>query len=419
MSRQYRPDGGWFHSRSSSNCSELAQVEKLVVSSRKTKYAGLRWAGDRHNNPLLSSFSDEIGVKPSTMQTKIRAMIRYGFLQDKPNCPLAWTRPGGLWSDLRVAGNNQAARKVYQITLAYALSVFAFDRNGYAKAPENGVFPLQKLLQRIGEDDSISNEDFLRLVEGKSSGVGNASYWRADLKNCGLFEERDGGLVVASRFKRLAEAIRSFPSIGSALVNDQQARINSIWKHPSFREPLHELLRDIDRSEQDDSMLRPLENAFVETFDDEDAVSGDPDLARNPKTRTFTALQRNLAWSKIVKERYRLSCAMPECDVSGVPFVEAAHIKAHSADESGGLHRSHLLNGLCLCKHCHSAFDGGFFSLCDNAMIIVSSQLQRLKDQHPKRVVESSRDKPIRSPASGRGPLPRFVRYHRQNVFKG
>ena len=66
----------------------------------------------------MHQFAAVADIKPSTMQTKIRTMIRYGFIKEGNQCPLIWTRIGGLWNDLYTVGNYSAAQKVYELTLA-------------------------------------------------------------------------------------------------------------------------------------------------------------------------------------------------------------------------------------------------------------------------------------------------------------
>ncbi|WP_424947299.1 hypothetical protein [Candidatus Spongiihabitans sp.] len=96
--------GDWFHSRSSSNHGELLAVRTLVLESQKPKYAGFHWSGGREDNPQMYQFAEVVDIQPSTMQTKIRAMIRYGFIRDSNTCPLTWTRIGGLWNELHTVG---------------------------------------------------------------------------------------------------------------------------------------------------------------------------------------------------------------------------------------------------------------------------------------------------------------------------
>jgi len=106
-------NGDWFHSRSSSNLSELLTVRTLVLESQKLEYIGFGWSGGRQGNQRMYEFAAVAGIEPSTMQTKIRAMIRYGFLKDGTSCPLIWTRMGSLWNDLYTIGNYTAAKQIY------------------------------------------------------------------------------------------------------------------------------------------------------------------------------------------------------------------------------------------------------------------------------------------------------------------
>ncbi len=104
--------GDWFHSRSSSNLEELLTVRTLVLESQKLQYIGFGWSGGRNGNLKMYQFASVAGIEPSTMQTKIRSMIRYGFLADGNTCPLIWTRMGRLWNDLYTVGNFSAAKQI-------------------------------------------------------------------------------------------------------------------------------------------------------------------------------------------------------------------------------------------------------------------------------------------------------------------
>lgn len=93
-------NGDWFHSRSSSNIDKLLAVRTLVLESQKLEYIGFGWSVSRYGNQKLYDFASTANIQPSTMQTKIRAMIRYGFVKDGNTCPLVWTRMGSLWKIL-------------------------------------------------------------------------------------------------------------------------------------------------------------------------------------------------------------------------------------------------------------------------------------------------------------------------------
>lgn len=143
-------NGDWFHSRSSSNLNELLTVRRLVFESQKPESIGFGWSGGRTNNPKMYQFAHAVGIEPSTMQTKIRAMIRYGFIREGNQCPLQWTRMGSLWNDLYSVGNYSAAKSIYEITLTISLAIFAFNdsRRQFSMNPSEGELPLRTLFNR-------------------------------------------------------------------------------------------------------------------------------------------------------------------------------------------------------------------------------------------------------------------------------
>lgn len=95
-------------------------------------------------------------------------------------------------------------------------------------------------------------------------------------------------------------------------------------------------------------------------------------------------------------------CAVPNCDVNGQMFLESAHIKPDNVAEDGTPHRTHILNGLCLCRHCHIAFDKGYFSLTDDYRIIISTKFTDIVNQNLKTVIISSADAQIKNRVDGR-----------------
>ena len=315
----YRINGDWFHSRSSSNYGELQSVRALVAASRKAEYCGLKWSSGRGQEPRLYQFGGEVGVQPSTMQTKIRAMIRYGFVQESEHCPLRWTRLGRLWSDLVNVGNEEAAQDIYRFTLVHALAFFAFNERGYAKTLNGVFFPLRELLRKTREG-RIAEKDFRRLVDGATQRTGkNESYWRTDLLNSGMFEVTSGFLTVSPRFGELAEAIKSYPFERMSDDEWREFRANQLWEKGPFKETLGELLLSVNRPKTaDEVILIPLENAFAETLDISIAEQ-ESDLLKNPQTKTLTVLQRSAAWSRLVKGRYDSKCVLRGCDVHGSP----------------------------------------------------------------------------------------------------
>ena len=128
---------------------------------------------------------------------------------------------------------------------------------------------------------------------------------------------------------------------------------------------------------------------------------------------------RNAAWAIRIKKKYNYICAVPNCDVIGQIFVEAAHIKPDNAPDDNIPHRAHILNGLCLCKHCHIAFDKGYFSLTDTHKIITSTKFADIPNQNIKTVIISSANIQIKNRMDKKLPLVEFIQYHRGNKFKG
>jgi hypothetical protein len=176
-------NGDWFHSRSSSNLEELLAVRTLVFESQKPEYIVFGWSGGREGNQKMYQFAAAANIQPSTMQTKIRAMIRFGFIKDGNQCPLIWTRMGSLWNDLYTVGNYSAAKQVYELTLVISLAIFAFNNSQaqYSINPANGDMPLKFLLNNLDNNDSMSLREFEALVDGNTSRVGgNTSYWKRD-----------------------------------------------------------------------------------------------------------------------------------------------------------------------------------------------------------------------------------------------
>ena len=141
-------NGDWLHSRSSSNWEELLKIRILVLESQKPEYIGFGWSGGRYRNPKMYQLATVADIQPSTMQTKIRAMIRYGFVRDGNTCPLIWTRMGGLWNDLFTVGNYGAAKKIYELTLTISLALYAFNNSAeqFSINPAKGDMPLKFLL---------------------------------------------------------------------------------------------------------------------------------------------------------------------------------------------------------------------------------------------------------------------------------
>lgn len=418
-------NGDWFHSRSSSNLDELLTVRTLVLESQKLEYIGFGWSGGRQGNQKMYDLAAAGSIQPSTMQTKIRAMIRYGFIKDGNLCPFIWTRMGSLWNDLYTIGNYSAAKQIYELTLSISLAIYAFNNTQaqYSINPANGDMPLKFLLSNL-DNNSISLQEFEKLVDKSTARVGaNTSYWKRDLINSGLFQEANGQLVYTGKYQRFVNEIRTFTP--SPLLNDadwQTIRENPLIEISPFKNSIREIFETITQEQHieeqitDGIFTAPLVDAISEQ--EETAIPEVDILSNESRFANSTRRVRNATWSIRIKKKYSYTCIVPNCDVRGQMFVEAAHIKPDNIQDEGTPHRAHILNGLCLCRHCHIVFDKGYFSLTDDHKIITSTKFNEIADQNLKTVILSSANITIKNRIDNRLPLVEFIRYHRTTKFQ-
>ena len=419
-------NGDWFHSRSSSNLKELLSVRTLVFESQKPEYIGFAWSGGRERNQKMHQFATTANIQPSTMQTKIRAMIRYGFIKDGSQCPLIWTRMGSLWNDLYTVGNCSAAKQVYELTLTISLAIYAFNDSQiqYSINPANGDMPLKFLLNNLDNNDSISLREFEALVDGNTSRVGsNTSYWKRDLINSGLFRESYDRLIYTGKYIEFIQEIRTFEPAPLLSVEDWQAiRDNPLIEVSPFKNSVRAIFeaisqeQNIDEQVRDEIFTEPLIDAISEQ--EEIQIPEVDILSSHLKFAKSTRRIRNVTWSIRIKKKYDYKCVVPMCDVTGKLFVDAAHIKPDNIPDGKIPHRAHILNGLCLCKHCHIVFDKGYFSLTDDNKIITSHKFNDIVDQNLKTVIMASTNIQIKDRSDNRFPFVEFVRYHRERRFK-
>lgn len=418
-------NGDWFHSRSSSNLDELLAVRTLVLESQKLEYIGFGWSGGRQGNQKMYQFATVAGIEPSTMQTKIRAMIRYGFVRDGNVCPLIWTRMGSLWNDLYTIGNFSAAKQIYELTLSISLAIYAFNNTQaqFSTNPANGDMPLKFLLNNLDANNSISLQAFDAIVDGNTNRVGkNTSYWKRDLLNSGLFQQENGNLTYTNRYTAFVDEIRNF--VPNPLLTD--ADWNAIRENPlieisPFKNSLREIFENITQEQNieeqitDGIFTAPLVDVISEQ--EEVAIPEVDILSTDLRFANSTRRIRNQTWAIRIKKKYNYLCAVPNCDVNGQMFLESAHIKPDNVVEDGTPHRAHILNGLCLCRHCHIAFDKGYFSLTDDFRIITSTMFENIPNQNLKTVIVSSNNTTIKNRIDGRMPLVEFIQYHRSVKF--
>lgn len=122
---------------------------------------------------------------------------------------------------------------------------------------------------------------------------------------------------------------------------------------------------------------------------------------------------RDAAFAGLVKSAYENTCAMTGLKIingGGRPEVQAAHIRpvAHNGVDS-------VRNGLALSGTIHWMFDRGLVSIDDDYKILVA------RDRVPDTVYRLIKDDhqlilPVRNDMR---PHPRYLRYHREQVFKG
>jgi Predicted restriction endonuclease len=418
-------NGDWFHSRSSSNLSELLVVRKLVKESRKTEYLGLGWSGGRQGNQTMYAFADTVGIQPSTMQTKIRSMIRNGFLREGNTCPLIWTKMGSLWDELYTIRNHTAAQKIYELTLSISLAIYSFndEQAQYSINPAEGDMPLKFLFNTLDKEDRISLTALEALVDGQTNRVGkNISYWKRDLINANLFEQVDNDLVYTGNYVQFVNELKNFnPSTSLSTEDWKEIRDNPLVEHSPFKTSLTEIFNSISEEQNIEINSRErLSFPIIEAISEQEEVSIPEVDILNTSIRfsTSTRRVRNQTWAIRIKKKYQYTCAVPACDVHGRTFVESAHIKPDNVDELGTPHRTHILNGICLCRHCHISFDKGYFSLTDDHRIIVSPKFNEISDQHLKRVISNSENAIIKERTDGRYPLLEFIQYHRNEKFQ-
>ena len=405
-------NGDWFHSRSSSNLDELLTVRTLVLESQKLEYIGFGWSGGRHENQKMFQFAAAGGIQPSTMQTKIRAIIRYGFVKDGNVCPLAWTRMGSLWNDLYSVGNFTAAKQIYELTLSISLAIYAFNNTQaqFSINPANGDMPLKFLFNNL-DNNAISLQALEALVDGTKARVGNnTSYWKRDLLNSGLFQEANGNIFYTGKYPAFVKEVRNF--VPNPLLTDadwEAIRENPLIEISPFKNSIREIFESITQEQNieeqitDGIFTAPIVDVISEQ--EEVAIPEVDILSNDLRFANSTSRVRNATWSIRIKKKYNYICSVPNCDVTGQIFVEAAHIKPDNVANDVTPHRAHILNGLCLCRHCHIAFDKGYFSLTDNHRIITSTKFADIVDQNLKTIILSSDNIQIKNRVDNRLPL--------------
>jgi len=228
--------------------------------------------------------------------------------------------------------------------------------------------------------------------------------------------------VYNQRYLSLFEAIKNFqPDTRLSDADWKDIRENPLLPHAPFQDLLKDIFLNI--AEQKDELGDLLEDYLVEPIitsiatEEEKLVPEMDILSTGTKFVQTKRRVRNAAWSLRIKKQYAHKCAVPKCDVEGSIFIEAAHIKPDRVKEGVIPHRAHV--GLCLCRHCHVAFDNGYFTLSDDHKILVSEDFrQDIVKQHIKKTLLASENRKIKNRKYRRFPLVPFIEYHRNHKFK-
>jgi putative restriction endonuclease len=143
-------------------------------------------------------------------------------------------------------------------------------------------------------------------------------------------------------------------------------------------------------------------------FADEPATFDRP-VVEQISSRPF----RDTAFSEAVKSAYHNTCAVTGLKIingGGRPEVQAAHIRPVAASGPDSVR-----NGVALCSTVHWMFDRGLLSLDDDYTILA------VKGRVPEPIYGLiSPDSRLRLPTRPEfRPHPQFLRFHRENVYKG
>jgi putative restriction endonuclease len=120
---------------------------------------------------------------------------------------------------------------------------------------------------------------------------------------------------------------------------------------------------------------------------------------------------REAAFAVGVRQAYANTCAMTGlCIINGGgrAEVQAAHIRP-VADRGPDSNR----NGLALCSTIHWMFDRGLVSIDDDYSVLVA------RDRLPDPIARMLRSRLLLPNRPEQNPHPHFLRYHRDQVFKG
>jgi hypothetical protein len=413
MSHQGYGAGNWFHSRTSSSRGEIEKIVTLVKKSTDRRFDGVRWSGASDTRVL--EFAQLIDVDAATMQTKIRHFIRLGVLKDDPFLPLKWTRQAGMWRKFTDSGLRSAVR-FGELILSQGIALYAFTSDGFTSNPNQGYRPLQALVKELTRKRRISERNFTLLV-----GSRNKNYWRLDFTRAGILEEESNDFILTPRFRGFLRDIGTpFPTLSDG--EWQQIREDFFADLNPFKNAIVSGIDEVLSQAMDrESLLAPDETPILDTLftasssrEREAILHGD--FGVKDQWSKVKSRKKQSAWSQIVRENYDFKCCMPACDVEGIHFTIAAHIKRYRESDGEPKHRANPSNGLCLCPLCHSLFDSGYFTLTTDSKVGISPKTTSLASETLRRLLTNSEGKSLRQ-GNKYAPDPAFTDYHRRYVF--
>jgi putative restriction endonuclease len=137
------------------------------------------------------------------------------------------------------------------------------------------------------------------------------------------------------------------------------------------------------------------------------------EFVRSDKTQILKRPFREAAFTKTIQQAYDFTCAMTGLKLingGGRCEIEAAHIRPVAKDGPDSAR-----NGIALSRTVHWMFDRGIISLEDDGRMLlakklVPNQVQRMLN--PEGRINLPQDRMM-------APHPVFLRFHRENIFKG
>lgn len=126
-------------------------------------------------------------------------------------------------------------------------------------------------------------------------------------------------------------------------------------------------------------------------------------------------LFRDEAFARKIATAYDCTCAMTGLKLingGGRPEIEAAHIRPVGSEHHGP---DSIRNGLALSRTFHWLFDRGIISIADDYQILMVEK--SVPDQLKHLLLPERRIRIPDDPLSQ--PHPQFLRYHRENIYKG